>query len=201
MKLYFSPAACSLAPHIALREAGLPVNLVKVNLATHTLEDGTDYFTINPKGPVPLLALDSGDSVSEVAVILQYIADQAPEKKLAPANGTMERIRLQETLNFIATEIHKGSGLFFNPHAGDELKAAYRKKLRGLYELIDRQLSATGWLIGDQFTVADAYLFVMVNLSPFIQLDLSGLEAVAKFKASVLSRPSVQAALKAEGLV
>lgn len=201
MKLYFSPAACSLAVHIALREAGLPVNLVKVDLATHMLENGTDYFTINPKGPVPLLELDNGDAISEVAVILQYIADRVPEKKLAPANGTLARVRLQEALNFLATEIHKGSGLFFHPHAGDELKAAYRKKLRGLYELIDRELSATGWFMGDQFTVADAYLFVMVNLSAFIQLDLSGLDAVAKFKASMLSRPSVQAALKAEGLV
>src|ERR1035437_44810 len=201
MKLYYSPAACSLAVHIALREAGFPVNLVKVDLSTHTLEDGTDYFTTNPKGPVPLLELDNGDVITEVAVILQYIADQVPGKKLAPVNGTMARVRLQEALNFLATEIHKGSGLFFHSHAGDELKVAYRKKLRGFYELIDRQLSATGWLIGDQFTVADAYLFVMVNLSSFIQLDLNGLDAMAKFKSSMLSRPSVPTALKAEGLV
>lgn len=201
MKLYFSPAACSLAAHIALREAGLPVNLVKVDLATHTLEDGTDYFTINPKGPVPLLELDNGEVVSEVAVILQYIADQVPEKKLAPANGTLARIRLQEALNFLATEIHKGSGLFFNPNVNDETKAFYRQKLRSLYEIIDRQLSATGWLIGDHFTVADAYLFVMVNLSTFIQLDLSGLDAIAGFMKRMQERPSVQAALKAEGLL
>lgn len=201
MKLYFSPAACSLAAHIALREAGLPVNLVKVDLATHTLEDGTDYFTINPKGPVPLLELDNGELVSELAVILQYIADQVPERKLAPANGTLARIRLQEALNFLATEIHKGIGLLFNPLVNDEVKALYHRKLRSLYEIIDRQLYASGWLIGDQLTVADAYLFVMVNASSFIPLDLSGLDAIAGFKANMLSRPSVHAALKAEGLV
>jgi len=200
MKLYFSPAACSLAPHIALREAGLPLSLIKVDLATHKLEDGTDYFTINPKGPVPLLELDNGEYVSEVAVILQYIADQVPEQKLAPANGTLARIRLQEALNFIATEIHKGSGLFFNPHVDEGTKAFYRQRLRSLYEIIDRQLSATGWLIGDQFTVVDAYLFVMVNGATFFKLDLSGLDAIAGFMKRMQERPTVQAALKAEGL-
>lgn len=200
MKLYYSPAACSLAPHIALHEAGLPINLIKVDLATHTLEDGTDYYTINPKGPVPLLELENGDFVSEVAVILQYIADHVPEKNLAPANGTIARVRLQETLNFIATEIHKGSGLFFNPHASDEIKTFYRQKLRNLYAIIDKQLAATGYLIGDQFTVADAYLFVMLNLAKFIQLDLSGLDALAAFMARMQERPSVLVALKAEGL-
>ena len=140
------------------------------------------------------------DFVSEVAVILQYIADHVPEKNLAPANGTIARVRLQETLNFIATEIHKGSGLFFNPHASDEIKTFYRQKLRNLYAIIDKQLAATGYLIGDQFTVADAYLFVMLNLAKFIQLDLSGLDALAAFMARMQERPSVLAALKAEGL-
>ncbi|MFZ6723316.1 glutathione transferase GstA [Undibacterium sp. Ji49W] len=200
MKLYYSPAACSLAPHIALREAGLDFDLIKVDLATHTLEDGTDYYGINPKGPVPLLALENGDVIGEVAVILQYIADQVPEKKLAPINGSMERVQLQEALNFIATEIHKGSGLFFNPHANDEIKNFYRSKLRNYYTIIDKQLTPTGWLIGEQFSVADAYLFVMLNLSRFFQLNLGGLEAIAAFMHRMQGRPGVQAAIKAEGL-
>ncbi|MFZ6676142.1 glutathione transferase GstA [Undibacterium sp. Xuan67W] len=200
MKLYYSPAACSLAAHIALREAGLSVDLISVDLATHKLADGTDYYTINPKGPVPLLELGNGDFVSEVAVILQYIADQVPEKNLAPAHGTMNRLRLQETLNFIATEIHKGSGIFFNPHANDEIKTFYRQKLRNLYSIIDQQLATSGWLIGDQFSVADAYLFVMINLAKFIHLDLTELVAISAFTSRMQERPSVLAALKAEGL-
>jgi glutathione S-transferase len=163
MKLYYSPGACSLSPHIVLREAGLPFTPVKADMATHKLSDGGDYYGINPKGYVPLLELDSGDRLSEGPAIVQYIADQVPDKKLAPAAGTMARYRLMEWLNFITSELHKGFSPLFNKEVPEESKAISRKKLGDRMAWVDKQLAGKQYLMGDQFTVADAYLFTVAG--------------------------------------
>ena len=201
MKLYFSPGACSLSPHIALMEAGLACESVLVDLKTHKLAYGTDYYTISPKGYVPLLELDNGERLSEGPAIVQYIADQAPAKNLAPANGTMARYRLQETLNFIGTELHKGIGGLFNPAMPEEAKALMRA--RGLMRLqwVNEQLEGRQYLMGDAFTVADAYLFTVANWTAHVGIDRSALTNLAAYMARVAARPAVQAAMKAEGLI
>jgi glutathione S-transferase len=201
MKLYFSPGACSLSPHIALMEAGLACESVLVDLKTHKLADGTDYYTISPKGYVPLLELDNGERLSEGPAIVQYIADQAPAKNLAPANGTMARYRLQEALNFIGTELHKGIGGLFNPAMPEEAKALMRA--RGLMRLqwVNEQLEGRQYLMGDAFTVADAYLFTVANWTAHVGIDRSALTNLAAYMARVAARPAVQAAMKAEGLI
>jgi glutathione S-transferase len=201
MKLYFSPGACSLSPHIALAEAGLAFEAVLVNLKTHQLADGTDYYTISPKGYVPLLELDDGERLSEGPAIVQYIADQAPAKNLAPANGTMPRYRLQEALNFISTELHKGIGGLFNPAMPDEAKALMRA--RGLMRLqwVNEQLEGRPYLMGDTFTVADAYLFTVASWTAHVGIDRSALTNLTAYMERVAARPAVQAAMKAEGLI
>ena len=201
MKLYFSPGACSLSPHIALAEAGLAFEAVLVNLKTHQLADGTDYDTISPKGYVPLLELDDGERLSEGPAIVQYIADQAPAKNLAPANGTMPRYRLQEALNFISTELHKGIGGLFNPAMPDEAKALMRA--RGLMRLqwVNEQLEGRPYLMGDTFTVADAYLFTVASWTAHVGIDRSALTNLTAYMERVAARPAVQAAMKAEGLI
>ena len=201
MKLYFSPGACSLSPHIALIEAGLAFEAVLVNLKTHQLADGTDYYTISPKGYVPLLELDDGERLSEGPAIVQYIADQAPAKNLAPANGTMPRYRLQEALNFISTELHKGIGGLFNPAMPDEAKALMRA--RGLMRLqwVNEQLEGRPYLMGDTFTVADAYLFTVASWTAHVGIDRSALTNLTAYMERVAARPAVQAAMKAEGLI
>ena len=201
MKLYFSPGACSLSPHIALLEAGLSYESVLVDLKAHKLADGTDYYTISPKGYVPLLELDNGERLSEGPAIVQYIADQAPAKNLAPANGTMARYRLQEALNFISTELHKGIGGLFNPAMPEEAKALMRA--RGLMRLqwVNEQLEGRQYLMGDTFTVADAYLFTVTNWTGHVGIDISALTNLAAYMARVAARPAVQAAMKAEGLI
>jgi glutathione S-transferase len=200
MKLYYSPGACSLSPHIALREAGLPFDLVLASTKTHKLADGTDYYTINPKGYVPLLELDDGQRLSEGPAIVQYIADLAPASGLAPAAGTMARYRLIEWLNFVSTELHKSYSPLFNPAMPEDGKAVYRERLKGRYKYVNEQLEGKSFLLGDTFSAADPYLFTVTTWAPRVSLDLSGLGYLQAYMARVGARPAVQAALKAEGL-
>jgi glutathione S-transferase len=199
MKLYYAPGACSLAPHIALNEAGLAHDAVKVDLRKHQLADGTDYYKINPKGYVPLLETDDGTRLSEVAVLLQYIADRKPGT-LAPAFGTMERYRLMEWLNFIATEIHKQFGPLWDPATPDATKEKQRATLAKRFDYVAKTLAAHPYLTGDAFTIADAYLFTVVNWSGMLNVDLSPWPALQQFQARVAARPKVHATLVAEGL-
>ncbi len=199
MKLYFSPGACSLAPHIALSEIGLDHNAVKVDLAKHTLVDGTDYYTINPKGYVPLLELDDGQRVSEVAVILQYIADRKPGT-LAPAFGSMERYRVMEWLNFVATEIHKQFAPLWYPDTPEATREKQKATLAKRFDIVSKTLAAQPYLTGERFTIADAYLFTIVNWAGMLKVDLAPWPSLQQFQARVAARPAVHAALVAEGL-
>ena len=202
MKLYYSPGACSLAPHIVLNEAGLPFTLVKADLKSHTLAaDGSDYYPVAPKGQVPMLELDGGDRLTEGPAITQYIADQVPAKNLAPANGTMARYRLQEWLNFVTSELHKGIGGLFNPAMPEEGKAVLRTKALSKLEWVDQQLEGKQYLMGDAFSIADAYLFTVTNWTAHTGIDISKLKNLGAFQARMAARPAVQAALKAEGLL
>jgi glutathione S-transferase len=201
MKLYYSAGACSLSAHIALKEAGLAFDAIAAPTKTHKLADGTDYYTINPLGYVPLLVLDDGRQLHECAVILQYVADLVPEKQLAPANGTFERYKLQEWLNLIATELHKGFSPLFTPGMPDEAKALFKTRLLGRLQWVDSQLGSQAWLMGDTFTVADVYLFVVSSWSRHVGLDISALTHLTAFAARVAERPAVQEALRAEGLL
>ncbi len=201
MKLYYSPGACSLSPHIVLREAGLPFRLVLASTKTHQLADGTDYYTINPKGYVPLLELDDGQRLSEGPVIVQYIADQAPARQLAPAAGTMERYRLMEWLNFTTSELHKSFSPLFNPAMPEDAKALYRTRLLERFKWVDRQLEGRDYLMGTQFSVADAYLFTVAGWGKYVGVDISGLKHLGAYLGRVAARPAVQEALKAEGLL
>jgi glutathione S-transferase len=200
MKLYYSPAACSLAPHIALEESGLSYELVRVDLRTHKLANGTDYYTINPKGYVPVLELDGGERLTEAAVVLQYIADRKPGV-LAPAHGTMERYRLNEWLNFIATEIHKQFSPLWHAETPEATNATQRALLAKRFNLIAKTLAKQPYLTGSAFTIADAYLFTVVNWSGTLNVDLTPWPALREFQARVAARPKVHAALKAEHLV
>ncbi|GAP35976.1 glutathione transferase GstA [Piscinibacter sakaiensis] len=200
MKLYYSPGACSLSPHIVLHESGLPFEAVFASTKTKKLQDGTDYRTINPKGYVPLLELDDGQRLAEGPAIVQYIADQVPERRLAPPAGTMPRYRLQEWLTFIGTELHKTFSPLFNPAIGDEAKAVFRQKLVERFGYVDGQLADRTWLLGDEFSVADAYLYTVSRWAAPMGVDLGALTHLAAFRARMEARPSVQAALKAEGL-
>ena len=201
MKLYYSPGACSLSPHIVLREAGLAFEPVLASTKTHKLQDGTDYYGINPKGYVPLLELDNGERLTEGPAIVQYIADQVPAKNLAPANGTLARYQLQSWLTFVGMEIHRSFGPLFNPASSDEVKAAARDKLAGRLKWVDGELAGKQYLIGDQFTVADGYLFTTTNWAKPTGVDLSGFANLLAYRERVGARPAVQAAMKAEGLL
>ncbi len=201
MKLYYSPGACSLSVHIVLREAGIEFEPVLASTKTHKLADGTDYYTINPKGYVPVLELDNGERLTEGPAIVQYIADQVPDKKLAPANGTMARYRLQEWLNFITSELHKGVGGLFNPAMPEDGKAVMRARALMRLKWTDEQLEGKQYLMGDAFTVADAYLFTVANWTAHTGIDISGLKHLGEFQARMAKRPAVQASLKAEGLL
>jgi glutathione S-transferase len=195
MKLYFSPGACSFAPHIALREAGLPYEPVKVDLAKHTLADGTDYYKINPKGYVPMLELDDGTRLTEVAMLLQYIADRKPGT-LAPAYGSMERYRLMEWLNFVATEIHKQFNPLWHADSPDVTKEKQRATLAKRFAILEATLAKQPYLMGQNFTVADAYLHAILNWSGHLKVDLP--PALQEFQQRVAARPAVQAAKQAE---
>lgn len=201
MKLYYSNGACSLSPHIALREAGLPFDLVRASTKTHKLDDGTDYYTINPTGAVPMLELDNGERLSEGPAIVQYIADLAPQSKLAPANGTLERSRLQEWLNYITSELHKGYSPLFRPDTPDVYKPIAQENLKKKYAHVDAKLAGRDYLLGDTFTVADAYLFTVTSWAKYVNLDLSAYANVQAHSARVAARPKVQEALRAEGLL
>ena len=201
MKLYYTPGACSLSPHIALHEAGLAHELVKVDLRAKKTENGDDFLGINPKGQVPVLALDNGELLTEGPVIVQAIADKAAGKNLAPAAGTTERYRLQEWLNFITTELHKNFSPLFNPAIPDEVKSIFKDRLMSKFNYIDGKLAGRDYLMGKQFTVADGYLFVMLRWADAHKMDLAGLKNLMAFKERVAARPNVQAALKMEGLL
>ncbi len=201
MKLYYSPGACSLSPHIALQEAGLAYTPVLASTKSHKLQDGTDYYTINALGYVPVLELDNGERLREGPAIVQYIADQVPDKQLAPANGTLARYRLQEWLTFIGTELHKGFSPLFNPATPEDYKPMVRERLLQRLQWVDGQLAGKQYLMGDQFTVADGYLFTVTNWTQPTKLDISGLAHLAAYRERVGARPAVQAAMKAEGLL
>ena len=201
MKLYFSPGACSLAPHIVLNESGLPFTLVKADLRAHKLDDGSDYYQTTSKGQVPLLEFDNGERLSEGPAITQYIADQVPAKKLAPPNGTMERYRVQEWLNFVTSELHKGIGGLFNPAMPEDGKAVIRARATSKLQWVDERLEGKQYLVGDVFTIADAYLFTVTNWTGHTGIDISGMKNLSAFQARMAARPAVQAALKAEGLL
>jgi glutathione S-transferase len=201
MKLYYSAGACSLATHIALKEAGLTFEAISAPTQTHTLDDGTDYYKINPLGYVPLLVLNDGRQLHEVAVILQFVADLVPALQLAPASGTFERYKLQEWLNFIATELHKGCSPLFNPAMPEEAKVLARTRLNARLQWIDAELAGRSFLMGDTFSVADAYLFVVQSWGKFVGVDVSTLANLSAFATRVAARPAVQAAMRAEGLL
>ncbi|MBV7542579.1 glutathione transferase GstA [Acidovorax sp. sic0104] len=201
MKLYYSPGACSLSPHIALHEAGLAFTPVLASTKSHKLQDGTDYYSINPLGYVPMLELDDGTRLREGPAIVQYIADQVPLKMLAPTNGSLQRYRLQEWLTFIGTEIHKGFSPLFNPATPEEYKTMAREKLLQRLQWVDSQLADKQYLMGDQFTVADGYLFTVTNWAKPTNVDISGLANLAAYRERVGARPAVQEAMKAEGLL
>jgi len=201
MKLYYSPGACSLSPHIALLEAGLPYDLVKVDLRAKKLENGDDFLKVNPKGQVPALALDSGELVTEGPVIVQMIADKAPAKNLAPARDSAERYKLLEWLNFITGELHKNFSPMFNPAIPDEVKNVFRERIMGKFKYLDAQLDGRDYLMGKQFSVADGYLYTMLRWADGHKFDLSGLKNLMAFKERVAARPKVQEALTKEGLM
>jgi glutathione S-transferase len=197
MRLYFSPGACSLSPHIVLREAGIPVELELVSFNTHKTKGGADFYAINPKGYVPALELADGSLLTEGPVIVQYIADQKPESKLVPAAGTIERVRVQEWLNFVGTELHKG----FSPLFGDappEYKATVKQRLAKRFDYVAKQLEGKQYLTGDTFSVADAYLFTILRWSFPMKIDLPG--PLAEYFTRVSERPHVREALDAEKL-
>jgi len=199
MKLYLKPGACSLVPHIALREAGLPVELVKVDLASKKLEDGSDYLAINPKGQVPALVLDGGEVLTEVAVLLQYIADQAPAAKLLPAAG-LERYRALSWVNFVSTELHKGFGPLFKPTTPDDYKPVARQALVDKFTLLDKHLATQAYLADTGFSAADIYCFVVLNWARAVKLEIANLANLAAYHARIAARPAVREAMAAEGL-
>jgi glutathione S-transferase len=201
MKLYYSPGACSLSPHIALLEAGLPYDLVKVDLKAKKLENGDDYLKVNPKGQVPALVLDSGELVTEGPVIVQLIADKAAAKNLAPARDSDERYKLQEWLNYITGELHKNFGPMFSPVLADDAKAFFKDRVMGKFKYLDGVLAGRDYLMGKQFTVADGYLFTMLAWADRMKFDLSAMPNLLAYKARVAARPMVQQALTKEGLM
>lgn len=200
MKLYYSPGACSLAPHIVLREAELSFELVKVDLAAKRTGDGRDYLSINPKGYVPALELDDGRIITEVAAIVQYLADLKPASRLVPAAGTFERTQLKEWLNFIAAEIHKGFSTLFNPAAGEQWQAAARTTLAKRLNYLADHLKQNAYLMGPVMTVTDIYLFVVLSWAPAVSFDLAPWPLLQQFVERIYYRRSVAEALAAEKL-
>jgi glutathione S-transferase len=198
MKLYFSPEACSLSPHIVLRELGLPFTLVKVDTKTKKTAAGGDFLAVNPKGYVPVLELDNGARLTEGPAIVQYLADRKPEAKLAPPNGTMERVRLQEWLNFISSEIHKTYSPMFNAAMPDAAKAIFKDKLIQRYGFVAAALDKQDYLLGSRFSVADVYLFVVTRWARHFDIDVNQWPALARFMERVGARASAMAALHVE---
>ena len=200
MKLYFSPGACSLSPHIVAREVGIELALEKVDGASKKTASGHDFWAINPKGYVPALELDDGEILTEGPTIVQYLADQKPEAKLAPPPGTLARYRVQETLGYINSELHKTFSPLFNPKTTPELRQDREEYLRKRFGLLEKGLAGGAYLFGEQFTVADAYLFTVTNWAKFVKVDLSAFPNLLAFQRRVAARPAVQAAMRAEGL-
>ncbi len=201
MKLYYKAGACSLSPHIALCEAGLPHDLESVDLQSKKMGGGGDYLTVNPKGYVPALQLDGGQVLTEGPAIVQYIADQVPEKKLAPPAGSLERYRLQEWLNYISTEIHKSFSPLFNPSAHEDWKNAAKALLARRIGFVSEKLGSQSYLMGEQFTVADGYLFTCLGWGKYVGIDVGQWPNLGAYLGRVAARPAVQEALKAEGLI
>lgn len=201
MKLYYAPGACSLASHIVLNELGLAHEVEAVDLKSKKTASGKDYRSISSKGLVPALVLDDGQLLTEGAAIVQYLADQVPAKKLAPANGTMERYRLQEWLNFLGTELHKNFSGLFNPTSPDSVKETLRTMLGNRLEYVMQQLVGKKFLLGDDFSVADAYLFTILGWGQYVNIDIAKWPALKEYHGRISIRPSVHATLKAEGLI
>ena len=201
MKLYYSPGACSLSPHIIACEAELPIELVKVDLQSKLTETGEDFRQLNPNGYVPLLILDDGNRLTEGPAIVQYLADQAPDKKLIPPAGTFERYQAQQWLNFISTEIHKSFSPLFNPVAPDAAKQLAIDTLMTRLETVSEKLSSQPFLLGENFSVADAYLFVTLSWGQYVDVDISRWPALVRFTDRISARPAVQQAMKEEGLI
>lgn len=200
MKLYYVPGTCSMASHIVTRELGLDVDMHKVDFATKQTEQGEDYHAVNPKGYVPALVLDDGETLTEGAAILQYLGDQKPEKGLTPEYGSMARYRLQEWLTFIGSELHKGMAPLFNPNIADGDRAFIVDKIKGRFGVLAGAVDGGTFLLGDQFTVADAYALVMLRWTDMFQIDLSDMPTLGKYRETLSARPAVQAAIEAEGL-
>lgn len=201
MKLYFAPGACSLSPHIVLQEAGIAAEVEQVDNREKKTKSGKDYWAINPKGQVPALQLDSGEMLTEGPVIVQYLADQKPASGLVPAAGTIERYRVQEWLNFITSELHKSFGPIFRPTTPDAFKTISKENLGKRFDWLDKQLAGKQYLMGDQFTVADAYLFTVLRWTSRIEIDIAKWPNLKAYMDRVAARPKVQAAMKEEGLV
>ena len=201
MKLYYSPGACSLSPHIVSREAGIAVELKKVNLKDKTLDAGGDYRPVNGKGYVPALELDNGQVLTEGPAIVQYLADRKPDSGLAPKNGTLERYRLQEWLNFVTAELHKSFSPLFRPNTPEEYKKIVKESLAGRFEWLNGQLAGKDYLMGKAFTVADAYLFVILTWAKPTGIDLAKWPNLSAYVARIAARPKVREAMKAEGLI
>ena len=201
MKLYFSPGACSLSPHIVLRETGAKFELEQVDNRAKKTKSGGDFWEVNPKGQVPVLLLDNGEKLTEGPVIVQYIADKNPASGLLPAAGSMERYRVQEWLNFITSELHKSFGPIFRPTTPDAYKTISRENLGKRFDWLDKQLAGKQYLMGDKFTVADAYLFTVLRWSPRVEIDIAKWPNLKAYVDRVAARPKVQAAMKAEGLI
>jgi len=201
MKLYYSPGACSMAPHIVLREAGYAFDAEKVDIPNKKTASGADFWKVNPKGYVPALQLDDGEVLTEVGVICQYLADQKPEAKLAPKFGTMERYHLMEMLNFCASEIHKQIGAMFNPKMTPEMKEVQLGVVERRFNALEKLLEGKQYAMGDSFSVADAYLYTVLNWTRMHKIDLAKWPSIKAFMDKVGSRPAVQDTLKAEGLV
>lgn len=202
MKLYFSPAACSLAVHIVAREAGIPVDLVQVDIVTHRLPDGSDYHAVNPRGYVPALRLDDGSLLTEVAALVQYLADLQPQAQLAPAAGTMERVQLQQWLTFVSSELHKVfSPWLWHKETAESTRRSVKEKIALRFAELDHLLAKQPYLMGLRFTVADAYAFAIVNWSHFTGISLKPYPSLAAYQDRIAARPAVIAALQAEGLL
>ena len=201
MKLYYSPGACSLSPHIVAREAGIKVDLQKVNTKVKSMEGGGDFWSVNAKGYVPTLELDNGERLTEGPAIVQYHADQKPESGLAPKAGTMERYRVQEWLNFLTSEIHKQFSPLFRPNTPEDYKPIAKENLAKRFDFLDKHFAKNDYLMGKQFTVADAYLFVLTNWTKPTNIDLSKWPNLQKYNQRVAARPKVKEAMQAEGLI
>jgi glutathione S-transferase len=201
MKLYYAPGACSLSPHIVAREAGLNIQLQKVNTKDKSMEGGGDFWKVNARGYVPVLELDNGERLTEGPAIVQYLADQKPESGLAPKAGTLERYRLQEWLNFLTSELHKQFSPLFKPNTPDDYKLIAKENIANRFNWLNEQLAGKDYLMGKQFTVADAYLFVLTNWTKPTQIDLGKWPNIAAFQKRVAARPKVKEAMQAEGLI